>query len=169
MVGRLFCAGGRAALQGRVKDYRNSGFSPGAKVTSDTTPIVGVDNVHFAATVGLESGYVLNPDNHLNQDGSLDIGPAQLNVQDDHGPLDASVYGTALDPGEAFNGDPFSNLIEGARVFKSKGKAEYYVGQESRRFSKKMNQKIRRAQVQRRSALNALAGPFEKFIDCLLH
>jgi hypothetical protein len=132
--------------------------------------VVGVNNVvDFAATIGLESGYNLTPDNHLNNDGSLDVGPAQLNVQEDHGPLDAKTYGTSLDAGDTFDGDPFDNIIQGARVFKSKRKAEYYVGQESRRFTPRTNKKIRQAQASRRSALNELTGALKKFIDCLLH
>jgi ABC-type uncharacterized transport system involved in gliding motility auxiliary subunit len=111
----------------------------------------------------------LTPDNNLNKDDSLDIGPAQLNVPEDHGELDAAIYGTNLEAGETFNGDAFDNLIQGARIFKSKRRAEYYVGQESKRFSAASNKKIRNRQAARRTALDKLSDGLRRFIDCLLH
>ncbi|MFZ0819220.1 MAG: RHS repeat-associated core domain-containing protein [Candidatus Acidiferrales bacterium] len=122
---------------------------------------VGADAPTVAITMAFESNSNLYPATNLNSNGSIDIGPMQLNTDTINnggfhlfpGSLtDAQGYFPA--PNAAFNGDPFANTMTGALYLRSLGShPERYAAPQYR--------------PSRSRSLKKLDGAFRKFFDCL--
>jgi RHS repeat-associated protein len=81
----------------------------------------GVDAVLLAVTWAIESNWSLHPKNNGNRNGSVDIGPMQLNYQTwsgdaGKGYIVGNAFGTNLSKGQVFNGDPIANLVSAANI-----------------------------------------------------
>jgi hypothetical protein len=90
----------------------------------------------LAAVWAIESNFASYPKNHLNSNGSVDIGPVQINYQA-HSPgmsetRRIEVFGSNLSGGETFNGSPSANLAYGWRYLLSRGHAGYNPGSAAR-------------------------------------
>jgi RHS repeat-associated protein len=117
----------------------------------------GVSAVTIAGTYLIESGGgSLAPYNNQNTNGSVDIGPMQLNYTPGSTRWPSEALGTNLAGGELFNGNAYWNIYEGAAYLATLANPGNYVGSNP-------------AAVQHRdSSLNALAPDLKKFFNCLL-
>jgi RHS repeat-associated protein len=113
----------------------------------------------IAATFLIESGGGnLDPVNNVNQNGTVDIGPLQLNSayigKDKYHPRNA--YGTNLGANEVFNGNAYLNILAGASYLASLSDPGNYVGSKA-------------SAVQHRDMLlDELTPKLQSFFDCLM-
>ncbi|MGC2531302.1 MAG: RHS repeat-associated core domain-containing protein [Candidatus Acidiferrum sp.] len=123
--------------------------------------LVGADAPTVAITMAFESNSNLYPATNLNSNGSIDIGPMQLNTDTANnggfhlfpGSLtDAQGYFPA--PNAAFNGDPLANIMTGALYLRS-------LGSHPERYAAPLYR------PSRSRSLKKLDGAFRKFFDCL--
>ena len=114
----------------------------------------GLDTL--AATYLIESGGGnLSPLNNGNGNGSVDIGPMQLNYVVGSTRWPSNALGTNLLPKQPFNGNAFVNILEGADYLASlPDPGDYYSSTPS-------------LMQQRDNALNALTPTLQPFFDCL--
>ncbi len=128
-----------------------------AALVLDASLMVGVDPAVVGATMAIEHNSELVPRNSAeNSNGSIDVGPMQLNTniagQPRGYPIFGDAMGTSVGPNEVFNGDPFANIVTGANYLRMLGKhPERYVGVDPRR--KRM--------------LGSLTPKMKKFFDCI--
>ena len=98
-------------------------YGEASEVWNDLASTKGINNVADAAlgvvTWAGESGFARNPVNNGNTNGSVDIGPVQMNYQIWKSSIPTSqqnaVFGTNLSPGQTFNGDTDANLTAGLK------------------------------------------------------
>jgi RHS repeat-associated protein len=112
----------------------------------------------IAATFLLEnhSGN-LRPQNYLNWDGTVDVGPMQLNASNLGEPgFPIEAYGNDLEAGHTFTGDIYQNFLAGARYLKSLEHPADYVGKSDSRFRRK-----------RVKDLKTLVPKMQDLFDCL--
>lgn len=128
-----------------------------ASLVFDASTLVGVNPGLVGATMAIESNSDLaQPNSDRNRNGSVDIGPMQLNTnmagQPGAYPIWGDAMGTNLGPFQAFNGDPFANIVTGANYLRMLGKhPERYVGQSA----------------DRQGLLDSLLPSMNKFFDCI--
>jgi hypothetical protein len=109
----------------------------------------------LATVWAIETNFTVRPQNHQNTDGSVDIGPVQINYQL-HSPGKSArrrnaIFGTNLRAGEVFNGNPVQNLHYGWLYLRRHGHRGY-------------NPRSRR----RAAAVSALLPELRQFFGCLL-
>ncbi len=123
--------------------------------------LVGADAPTVAITMAFESNSNLYPATNLNSNGSIDIGPMQLNSDTANnggfhlfpGSLtDSQGYFPA--PNAAFIGDPLANIMTGALYLRS-------LGSHPERYAAPLYR------PSRSQSLKKLDGAFRKFFDCL--
>jgi len=90
----------------------------------------------LATVWAIERNFVLYPQNHENPNGSVDIGPVQINYQA-HSPgmserRKNAIFGTNLSSGETFNGSPEANLHYGWSFLQRRGHTGYNPGSRAR-------------------------------------
>src|SRR6185312_11802619 len=90
-----------------------------ASMVFDAATFVGADPSVVAGTFAIENNSNLTAGNSgTNGNGSVDIGPMQLNTrtagQPGGYPLIGNALGTNLGPHQAFNGDVYANIATGA-------------------------------------------------------
>lgn len=112
----------------------------------------------LAATMAIESNSNLQvPNSPLNRNGSLDVGPMQLNRRS--AGKDYRIFGSALGtnftPRGSFNGDVRANIATGAAYLRDSERPEFYYSS---------TPGLAR---QRRELLNSLLPSLTKFFDCL--
>jgi len=118
---------------------------------------MGVDPGLVAATMAIESNSNLSISNSgKNSNGSVDIGPMQLNSniagQPGGYPIFGDPLGTNLGPHQAFNGDPYSNIVTGANYLRTlRSHPQSYVGNDP----------------SRKGLLDSLTPALDKFFDCI--
>ncbi len=128
-----------------------------ASLVFDASLQVGIDPAVVGATMAIEHNSQLVPRNSgENKNGSIDVGPMQLNtnIAGEEGgyPIFGNAMGTNLGPGQTFNGDPYANIVTGANYLKMLGShPERYVGNSP----------------DRTGALNNLIPSMRKFFDCI--
>jgi hypothetical protein len=124
--------------------------------------LVGADAPTVAITLAYESNSNLYPVTNLNRNGSIDIGPMQLNTDAANSGGFPNIFpGSLTDaqgnfpaPHSAFNGNPLSNIMTGALYLRSlRGHPERYAAPIYR--------------PSRADSLKKLDGAFRKLFDCL--
>ncbi len=124
--------------------------------------MVGVDPTTVAITMAFESNSNLQSNTNLNANGSIDIGPMQLNTDSANSGGFPHVFpGSLTDaqgnfpaPNKAFNGNPLANIMTGAMYLRSLGShPENYAAPIYR--------------PSRARSLMKLDAAFRKFFDCL--
>jgi RHS repeat-associated protein len=124
--------------------------------------LVGADAPTVAITMAFESNSNLYPATNLNSNGSIDIGPMQLNTDTaNNGGFPYIFAGSLTDPqgyfpapSAAFNGDPLANIMTGALYLRSLGRhPERYAAPVYRPSRSRSLKKLDRA--------------FRKFFNCL--
>ena len=118
--------------------------------------VTGEPAATIAGTYLIESGGGnLNPINNQNQNGSVDIGPMQLNYTPGPARWSSVALGTNLAGGLRFNGNSWVNIVEGAAYLNTLNDPGNYVGSNA-------------GAVQNRDGLlNRLAEELNQFLDCL--
>jgi len=103
----------------------------------DASLMAGADPAIVGATMAIESNSNLAVNSSENSNGSLDVGPMQLNSYVAGQPGGYTAYPGALGTpraGAPFNGDPFANILSGATYLRHLGRhPERYVGRDPRR------------------------------------
>jgi RHS repeat-associated protein len=122
---------------------------------------VGADAPTVAITMAFESNSNLYPATNLNSNGSIDIGPMQLNTDTANNGGFHLFPGSLTDaqghfpaPNAAFNGDPLANIMTGALYLRS-------LGSHPERYAAPLYR------PSRSQSLKKLDGAFRKFFDCL--
>ena len=108
----------------------------------------------LATIWAIEKNFVVHPQNHENPNGSVDIGPVQINYQV-HSPgmpqrRKNELFGTNITAGEVFNGIPQANLRYGWLYLQRHG----HIGYNPRSQARK-------------GAVNALLPQLKRFFECL--
>ncbi len=109
----------------------------------------------LATVWAIEKNFQARPENHENPNGSVDVGPVQINYEA-HSPgmpesQKKAIFGTTVGAGETFNGSPRANLKYGWRYLLKHGHTGYNPG------SKK-----------RAAAVAALLPELKRFFSCLI-
>ncbi|MFZ2498180.1 eCIS core domain-containing protein [Methanosarcina sp.] len=90
----------------------------------------------LATVWAIESNFTFHPSNNLNPNGSVDVGPAQINYQAHSEGMSQrqknSIFGTNLKGGETFNGNPESNLKYAWKYLQKHGHSGYNPGSKRR-------------------------------------
>jgi RHS repeat-associated protein len=138
---------------------------PGYEAALDVflaSQLVGADAPTVAITMAFESNSNLHPVSNLNSNGSIDLGPMQLNTDTaNNGGFPHIFPGSLTDPAGyfpapngAFNGDPLANIMTGALYLRS-------LGSHPERYAAPIYRPSRNRSLKR------LDGAFRKFFDCL--
>ena len=117
--------GASAECDKAVKDSGLPGltYANALEIWHDAASIKGAD-ITLVAELGVitwagESGFSRNPKNNGNSNGSVDLGPFQLNYPLQKSSVPASqwdsVFGTNLAAGQSFNGDTDANVVIGLK------------------------------------------------------
>jgi RHS repeat-associated protein len=163
----------------------NPRYAECAKLTSNAPPsnaasaidavasLTGISPTLLAVTWANESGFSFAPMQNLNDltPGNVDVGPLQINYNTFHSSSAVSglsnVFGDLNSTG-IFNGNPFENLVAGARILRGYGSGRtaagrYRTGTGSFSKSKqgKVDFKIRA------ESYDKLAKGYDAFFDCL--
>jgi hypothetical protein len=109
----------------------------------------------LATVWAIETNFVTHPANHENANGSIDIGPVQINYEA-HSPgisesRQRTIFGTNVGAGETFNGSPLANLTYGWQYLRRRGHAGYNPGSRARA-----------------AAVAALLSELSRFFACLI-
>ena len=118
---------------------------------------MGADPALVGATMAIESNSNLGMSSSgLNRNGSVDIGPMQLNTysagQPGGYPIFGDALGTNLGPHQAFNGDAYANIVTGANYLRMLGNhPQSYVGNDP----------------SRKGMLDSLMPALSKLFDCI--
>jgi hypothetical protein len=127
----------------------------------------------LAVTWAAESSFNLFPDSNPNDGsaGNADIGPVQINYRTYNGSQEVSglnAFGTTTTGREQFNGNPYDNLVAGARILNGYGGGRTAAGRYrtgTGDFSR--TRRGRNAFNARAHQYDRWAAVYEAFFNCL--